>query len=75
MNISLSVPRQYFFCGSFLFAMLHVSVCCDVVYAPCCLVVTCWEMADLSADICVEFFVLCHFPKCVKGEVGAVILV
>ena len=66
---------QYFFCGSFLFAMLHVSVCCDVVYAPCCLVVTCWERADLSAAICVEFFVLCHFPKCVKGEVGAVKLV
>ena len=81
VNISLTVPRRCFFCGSFLFAMLHVSVCCDALSVPCSPVVTCWKRADLSAVICVVFFVLCHFPKCVlvhvrfKGEVGAAKLV
>ena len=76
----LTVPRRYFFCGSFLLVtgLLHVGVCCAVVFVPCSLVVTCWERADLSA---VMFVVFCHFPKCVlvhiriKGEVGAVKLV
>ena len=58
--------------------MLYVGVCCAVVSAPCSLVVTCWERADLLA---VVFVVFCHFPKIVlvhirnKGEVGAVKLV
>ena len=53
----------------------HVGVCYAVVSAPCSLVVTCLERADLLA---VVFVVLCHFPKCVlshiriKGEVCAV---
>ena len=56
--------------------MLHVGVCCAVV--SCSLVVTCWESADLLADV---FVVFCDFLKCVlvhiriKGEVGAVKLV
>ena len=74
----LTVPRQLFFCGSFLLVMPHVGVCCAVVSIHCSLVVTCWERADLLA---VGFIVFCHFPKCVlvntriKGEVGAVKLV
>ena len=58
--------------------MLHVDVCCAVVFVPCSHVVTCWERADLLA---VVFVVFCHFPKCVlvhiriKGEVGAIKLV
>ena len=58
--------------------MLHVFVCYAVVSVPCSLVVTCWERADLLADVFVEF---CHFPKCVlvhiriKGEVGVIKLV
>ena len=61
-----------------MLAMLHVCVCCDVLYVPCSLVVTCWEKTDLLA---VVFVVFCHFPKCVlfhiriKGEVGAMKLV
>ena len=54
-------------------------VCCNVVSVLCSsLVVICWEMAGLSAVVCVVF---CHSPKCVlahiriKGEVGAVKLV
>ena len=62
-------------CFFFLLVMCYVGVCCAVVSVPCCLVVTCWEMAD---PLTVVFVVFCHFPKCVlvhiriKGEVGAV---
>ena len=58
--------------------MLRVGVCCNDVPVLCSLVVTCWEIADLLAVVCVAF---CHFPKCaivhtrIKGEVGAVKLV
>ena len=55
VNISLTIPRQCFFCGSFLLVMLHVCVCCAVVSVPCSLVVTCWEKADLLAVSCVVF--------------------
>ena len=76
-SILLTIPRRYFFCGSFLLVtgMLYVGVFCAVVFVPCSLVVTCWEMADLLA---VVFVVFCHFPKYalvhirIKGEVGAV---
>ena len=74
----LTVPRRWFFCGSFLLVVLHVGVCFAVMSVPCSLVVTCWERADLFAVVIVVF---CHFPKCVlvhiriKGEVGAVKLV
>ena len=62
-SILLTVQRLCFFCGSFLFVMLHVSVCCDVASVPCSLVVTCWERVDLLAVMFVVVF--CHFPKCV----------
>ena len=75
ISILLTVPRRYFFCGSFLLVMLHIDVHCTVVFVPFSLVVTCWERADLLVVM------LCHFPKCflvhsrIKGEVGAVKLV
>ena len=74
----LTVPRRWFFCGSFLLVVLHVGVCFAVMSVSCSLVVTCWERADLFAVVIVVF---CHFPKCVlvhiriKGEVGSVKLV
>ena len=78
VNISLTIPRRCFFCGSFLLLMLHVGVSCAEASVPCSLVITCWKRADLLAVVSVVF---CHFPKCVlvhiriKGEVGAVELV
>ena len=69
---------RFYICGSFLLVMLHVDVCCIIVFVPCSLVVSCGERADLLA---VVFVVFCHFPKCVivhiriKSEVGAVKLV
>ena len=47
--------------------MLHVGVCCAVVFVPCRLVVTCWERADLLA---VMYFVFCHFSKCFLVHIG-----
>ena len=35
--------------------MLHVGMCCNVVFALCSIVVTCWERADLLAVMCVVF--------------------
>ena len=58
------------------FCLVFVMPLCASVYL--CLVVTCWERADLFAVVCVVF---CHFPKCVlvcnriKGEIGIVKLV
>ena len=41
----LTVPGQYLFCGSIV---LFMSCLCHA-FAPvhCCLVITCWERADL----------------------------
>ena len=60
MNISLTSPRQCFFCGSFLLVMLVV-VCCAVMAVPSSLVDSCWERADLLAVVCVLCFVT--FPN------------
>ena len=46
-NVLLTVPRRYFFCGSFV---LFMSCLCNAfVSVHCCLMVTCFERADLSA--------------------------
>ena len=46
----LTVPRQYFFCGSFV---LFMSCDCHAfAFVHCCLVVTCWERAGLLALVC-----------------------
>ena len=51
-NISLTVSRRYFFCGSLcvFFYVLFAMTLYASVYL--CLVVTCWESADLLALIC-----------------------
>ena len=46
----LTVPRCYFFCGSFVLFMS--CVCQPFMSVHCCLVVTCWERADLLALVC-----------------------
>ena len=56
----LTVPRRYFFCGSFC---VMSCVCHAFVSVLCCLVVTCWERADLLALVgdvyCIFFFFSC----------------
>ena len=47
-----------------VFAMLS----CTSVYW--CLVVTCWEMADLLALVCDVWLWVCYFPICILGRCG-----
>ena len=49
----LTVPRYCLLCGSFLLFNVHVCHCYAVYPVSCCLVVTCWEMTDLLALLCV----------------------
>ena len=52
VKILLTVPRWYFFCGSFLFlfCLVFAMSLCTSVYM--CFVVTRWERADLLALVC-----------------------
>ena len=45
---------------------------CASVYV--CLVVTCWERADLLAPVCDVFLRICHFPIGILGQVGYLIV-
>ena len=60
--ILLTVPRRYFFCGSFmfLFCLVFAMFCARSVYM--CFVVTCWERADLLALVCGVFCEFVTFP-------------
>ena len=35
--------------------LFHVGLCYAVLSAPCILVITCWERADLLALLCIAF--------------------
>ena len=51
----LTIPRRYFFCGSFLFC---VCLCHTVLSVSCSLVVT----RPLGSHVCDVFLCICHFP-------------
>ena len=57
-------PRQYFFCGSFVLFMS--CVCHAFASVHCCLMVTCWEKADLL------FVFHCVFVTFPCGNLGQV---
>ena len=67
INMYMTVPRRYFFCGSFLFC---VCLCHFVLSVSCSLVVTCWEMADFLALLYVRFS--CVFVTFQYGILGQV---
>ena len=49
--------------------MLAMScVCHDFASIHCCLVVTCWESADLSALVSDVKLCTCHFPMWYPGS-------
>ena len=52
----------------FVFVMLL----CASVYL--CLVVTCWERADLLALVCGVLLWVCHFPIVILGQVWYLIV-
>ena len=51
-NILLTVPRRYFFCGSFMFLFCLVFAMSFYTSVYMCFAVTCWERADLLALGC-----------------------
>ena len=57
LKFLLTVPRRYFFCGSF---MLNMSCVLNAFASGhCCLVVACWERADLLAFVCDVMYSSC----------------
>ena len=55
------------------FSVLCVAMpLCASVYL--CLLVTCWEMADLLAHVCSVQLLVCHFPNGILGQVWYLIV-
>ena len=44
------------------------SVCHAFASVHCCLVVTCWERADLLAFVCGVYLCFCHVPMWYPGS-------
>ena len=69
----LTVSRRCFFCGSFmLFLSCFVVLSCTSVCW--CIVVSCWERADLLALFCDVFLWRCHFSIGILGQVWCLIV-
>ena len=69
----LTIPSRCFFCGSFiLFLSCFVMLSCTSVCW--CLVVTCWERADLLALFCDVLLCRFHFPIGILGQVWCLIV-
>ena len=62
----LTVPRQYFLCGSFVLFMF--CVCHAFASVHCCLVVTCLQRIDLLSLVCDVELCFCHFLMCYPGS-------
>ena len=54
------------------FCLAFVMLLCASVYM--CLVVTCWERADLLAVVCGVLPYVCHFPIGILGQVWYLIV-
>ena len=74
-EIGLSPPVKYFYClfqvGTSLvvhFMLFLHCFCHAFASAHCCLVVTCWEKADLLAIICGVKLCGCFFPIWYPGS-------
>ena len=55
-----------------LFYLFMSCLCHSFVYIHCCLVVSCWERADLLALVCDVNLCFCQFPLLYSGS-GVVI--
>ena len=62
----LTVRRRYIFCRSFVLLLSCVYHAFASVH--CCLVVTCWERADLMALVCGLKLCFCWFPMWFPGS-------
>ena len=54
------------------FCLVFPMPVCDAV--DMCLVVTCWERADLLSLVCGVWLWACHFPICILGRVWYLIV-
>ena len=54
------------------FCLVFAMPLCASVYI--CLVVTCWERADLLALVCGVLLLVCHFPIGILGQVWYLIV-
>ena len=54
------------------FCLVFAMPLCASVYM--CLVVTCWERADLLALVCGVLLLVCHFPIGILGQVWYLIV-
>ena len=61
-RVILTVPRRYFFCGSFMFLFWFVFVMSLFASVYMCFVVTSWERADLLALVCGVYCEFVTFP-------------
>ena len=68
----LTVPRRHFFYGSFVLFMS--CVCHAFASVQCCLVVTCWERADLLLLFVMFNCVFVTFPYGILGLVWYLII-
>ena len=66
------LPRQYLFCGSFVFFV----PCVSHAFAPvhCCLLVSCWERADLLAHVGDVYCIFVTFLSGILGQVWYLIV-
>ena len=67
-----SIRRRYFFCGSFVLLMSCVFHAFLSVH--CCLMTSCWEMADLLALVCDVYCISVTFPCGILGQVWYLIV-
>ena len=71
-RFGLTVPRRYFICGSVVLFMS--CVCQAFTSVHCCLVVTCWEKADLLALVGDVYCIFVTFPCGILGQVWYLIV-
>ena len=65
---NISDSRRYFISGSFVFLCL-VFLMLLHLFIACCLVVTCWERADLLAPVGDVYCIFVTFPCGILGQV------
>ena len=73
-NIWLTVPRRYFFCGSFMFFVLS---CVCYVFVRVCLYVLCGHLLGKGWPLNSRLWCLlwvCHFPIGILGQVWYLIV-
>ena len=68
----LTVPRQYFFSGSFILFLYYF--CHAFLSAQCCLVVTCWKGLTSWLSFVVLNWVVVTFPFGILGQVWYLIV-